>query len=137
MTEATLDITGFYYSLKIDVDDLQEPATVETVTKAAVGKQGDTGGVLVTADFVTGKRPGFLTTLTVDHRGGTPSSRQERPGGNNVKFPPDGTLPSKFYTYSDAGISCRQTDPLRASLSFVWQYYVFREGKLITASGSD
>ena len=98
MRNVTLDFTGLYYEIVIDLDTLGPNPTVQDVTEAAVGKVGTTGGKLLRADFSDN---GFLSEAEVSFVDSDPQSRQIR-GGN--PFPPG--LPRGVYGFRDDTGSC-------------------------------
>jgi hypothetical protein len=121
----TLDFTGFYYQKKIELSELDPNPTVKTVTKFAVEKQGDTGGKLILAEF---SPAGFLSSAYVEHRS-NPATRQKDTAGNPA---PAAALPVGIYGFDDTFASVNRVQGVQIGFSLSWQYYIFREGKLIS-----
>jgi hypothetical protein len=125
----TLDFTGLFYELKVDVAELDsfqspQPRTVKKLTEFAVNKLGDTGGTLIYAKFSPG---GFLSAAYVEHRS-NPRTRQKDPAGNPS---PSMALPTGIYGFDDAVRTNRVTG-VQISFSLSWQYYIFRGRELIS-----
>lgn len=126
----TLDVTGFYYSVKVDLERFdrrdRDEVTVKDVTEAAVGRTGTTGGRLKEVDF---SDRGFLNRITVEHSR-PPKSRQTF-GGRDQRHPQN--LPIGVYSYSDEFLPSLEVGDI--TFTPVWQYYVFdRTGDLETGS---
>lgn len=120
----TLDFTGLFYEKKVDLSDLAANPTVKTVTDFAVGKTGDTGGKLIFAQFTP---RGFLSSAYVEHRA-NPKTRQKDVDGNPA---PAAALPTGVYGFDDA-LSTNRIQGVQVSFSLAWQYYILRDGKLIS-----
>lgn len=125
----TLDFTGFFYEKKIELSELGPNPTVKTVTQFAVGKTGDTGGKLIFAEF---SPLGFLSSAYVEHRS-NPATRQKDLAGNPV---PGAALPSGIYGFDDSFASVNRIQGVQIGFSLAWQYYIFRDGKLISGPSS-
>ena len=125
----TLDFTGLFYEIKVDVaalDSFQpaQPRTVKKLTEFAVGKLGTTGGTLIYAKFSEG---GFLSAAYVEHRS-NPRTRQKDSAGAPA---PSRALPIGIYGFDDA-IRTNRVTGVQISFSLSWQYYIFRGRELIS-----
>lgn len=125
----TLDFTGFYYEKKIELSELDPNPTVKTVTEFAVKKIGDTGGKLILAEF---SPAGFLSSAYVEHRS-NPATRQKDMAGNPA---PAAALPAGIYGFDDSFASINRVQGVQIGFSLSWQYYIFRDGKLISGPSS-
>ena len=124
MATVTLDFTGLYYSVDIDFDVEDDP-TVEEITQKAVGEMGKTGGELIMAKF---SDRGFLSEVMVNFYR-SPQSRQTLDGN---PFP--GVLPAGVYGFKDD--TANPVPGVDVSFSLGWQYYIFRNNKLISIERS-
>ena len=122
----TLDFTGLYYELDVPFDQLGTSPSVRALTEFAVGKQGQTGGKLIFAEFSS---KGFLSAAYVEHRA-TPQSRQKDSSGNPSPSLP---LPTGIYGFDDE-FRTNVVEGVQISFSLAWQYYIFRAGQLINGS---
>lgn len=120
----TLDFTGLFYEVDIKLSDLGASPTVEQLTMFARGKPGTAGGTLIYASF---SPRGFLSSAYVEHRS-SPTTRQKDVAGNPS---PRGALPTGIYGFDDT-LSTNRIQGVQVSFSLAWQYYVFRDGKLIS-----
>jgi hypothetical protein len=120
----TLDFTGLFYEKDIQLSDLGTNPTVKTVTEFAVGKSGNTGGTLIFAKFTP---QGFLSSAYVEHRA-NPATRQKDIAGNPS---PAAALPTGIYGFDDT-LSTNRIQGVQISFTLAWQYYIFRDGKLIS-----
>jgi hypothetical protein len=129
MEKITLDFTGLFYEIDIPLKDLPKDPTVKDVTLAAVGKNTTHGGNLFYATF---DNQGFLSSAFVIHAD-SPKSRQKNTAGNPK--PADGLLPVGIYGYDDT-YENNNVPGIQVSFSLAWQYYIFRDGKLISGKTS-
>lgn len=125
----TLDFTGLFYELKVNVADLDgflpgNPRTVKKLTEFAVNRVGDTGGTLIHAKF---SEKGFLSAAYVEHRS-NPRTRQKDSAGNPA---PARALPTGIYGFDDT-LRTNKVAGVQISFSLGWQYYIFRGRELIS-----
>lgn len=109
MPKITVDITGFYFAIKVDVDE--QASVLDAMTAAAAASRG------TDAELYFESQPrgevAFLRKIAVDHKI-DPSSRQD----------PRRKRPAGFYEYDDS-------IPTNTFFSLVWQYYIFNDKKII------
>jgi hypothetical protein len=123
-----LDFTGLFYQISINLDDLGPNPTVKDVTEFAVGKPGDTGGMLIRAKF---SPEGYLSSALVEHAS-NPLTRQKDIAGN---LKPVEALPTGIYGFTDT-LSTNRIPGVEISFTLSWQYYIFRDGKLISGTSA-
>lgn len=129
MALITLDFTGLYFSTKVEVPDKDLPTTtVKTITEAAEGSTGETGGRLTMVRFSTVPDfEGFLSAAVVEHTS-PPRSRQV---DEAHKPQPDLELPAGMYGYVDqfvdrsGQVGFTRVPGIEISFALQWQYYVF------------
>jgi hypothetical protein len=120
----TLDFTGLFYEKKFDISELGPSPSVKSLTSFAVGKIGDTGGKLIFAEFNT---QGFLSSAYVEH-GSNPTTRQKDVAGSPA---PKADLPAGIYGFNDT-LRTNRIPGVDVSFTLAWQYYIFRDGALIS-----
>jgi hypothetical protein len=125
----TLDFTGLFYEKQFDITELGPSPSVQSLTSLAVGKVGDTGGKLIFAEFNSG---GFLSSAYVEHNS-NPATRQKDIAGNPA---PRAALPIGIYGFNDS-LNNNRIKGVEISFTLSWQYYIFRDGKLISGASAN
>lgn len=127
----TLDITGFYYSIEVNSEGVNN---VLEVLEKANGVRSDNGGVLTfeVAPSALDPEKFFVTKLTVNYDADSnPTSRQ-----NNSSIPGRREIGTYSYTDDVTSTANRIGEPGNVGGVLVWQYYVFDQaGKSKNESG--
>ncbi|MEM1377955.1 MAG: hypothetical protein AAGG69_11275 [Pseudomonadota bacterium] len=142
----TVDITGFYYEIDVEVD--KSDPTVLDIMIAANGKTAANGGVLTVGDgeenpaaglsFTDTK--GFIDNLQVNYPpAASPRSRQVsfRTVAGNTQIDGFKAKSKGLYGYSTKPPQSRLPSNVDEANDFIlaWQYYIFFGDRLLNGSG--
>lgn len=128
MVKVTVDVTGYFYSAKVDVP---KEATVQEVMAAAVA--ADAGAPATKARMIFAPDPNdeFISEIIVLHRNGSAKSRQVDP-----KDPPR-QYDDGFYSFNDFNNLSTEMGPNGVprfapreagdSRALAWQFYVYKK----------